>query len=67
MFNVGDEVKVIDGKNPKYGWGSVEPEDTGFIREIVVDGYYVDFPMHPYWKAGPKDLELVLKEPDWEI
>ncbi len=67
MFNIGDEVRVIPGKLPKHGWGSVTPEETGVIKGIKVDGYWVNFPKHFSWNAGPNDLELVDREPDWEI
>ncbi len=67
MFNVGDEVRVI-ADPPSHGWGSVTQEETGIIREIkVTGGYWVDFPRHPYWNAKLNDLELVNREPDWEV
>ncbi len=67
MFNVGDEVRVIPGKLPKHGWGVVEPEDTGIITRVKVDGYSVNFPRHMTWKGTLRDLELVTREPDWEV
>jgi hypothetical protein len=67
MFVIGDEVRVIAGRSPRHGWGEVKPEDIGIIREVRVDSYWVDFPRHPYWRAGLNDLELVNREPDWEI
>ena len=67
MFNVGDEVRVIPGKQPRHGWGSVDPEDVGVVRKINTVGYWVDFPRHPNWNAGANDLELVDREPDWEV
>jgi hypothetical protein len=66
MFNVGDEVRVIPGKSPKHGMGDVYYDDIGIITAIV-NGYYVDFPRHPQWKARLNDLELVNREPDWEV
>ncbi len=78
MFNVGDEVRVI-ADPPSHGWGSVTPEEIGIITTIlpkeriswdteeIAEAYYVKFPRHMTWKGTLKDLELVTREPDWEV
>ena len=77
MFNVGDEV-IVTVKHPSHGWGSVAAGEIGIIARVLPkewvsweeenqEAYYVNFPRHVNWKGILKDLELVSREPDWEV
>jgi len=63
-LKVGDRVKVVVAE-PKYGWGSVSPDEVGLVDGFVTDVNggeglaRVDFPSALGWSALVEELEVV--------
>ena len=59
-YKVGDRVRMIGGREPRYGRGSIPEEEVGIIESIDRDhDYEVRFPSEPHmsWTVHPEDIE----------
>lgn len=70
QFTVGDTVKLTiqAGKNPHFGYGSVDNGDIGKVTEVFRTHIVVDFsPKQRSWKADPTELTKLSAEEVAEI
>ncbi|WP_418041082.1 hypothetical protein [Paenibacillus xylanilyticus] len=70
QFTVGDTVKLTiqAGKNPRFGYGSVDNGDIGKVTEVFRTHIVVDFsPKQRGWKADPTELTKLTAEEVAEI